>query len=285
MGWQAALGIIGIGTSLFSGYKSSSALKSSSKAAREAAYANAEDLRALAESNSGAYREAGAYNANSIRYVGEANALAVENATTRNMFLYGMQADEDRRRHILQQKLTAGTIRAMVGASGVQTNTGSPLHYLNSQIDLGIRERRYGDLKAYWTLRTMFEEGEERASVIRLTADQQADVTEYNANLQAEMSYAEAMRQATAMERSGDVTMATGNAQASAAMWGGLSNALGAFSTAYNAGWFNFGTGGSGAYATQTSAFNQSASWASSPGWYIGGGINSRPYSSAYGNY
>jgi len=253
-------------SSLFSGYKSSKALTEGGEAAREASYLNAGDLRDLAAFNSAGYREAGAVNAGAIRTVGDANALAVRNATSRNLMMYGMQAEEDRRRHIIKEQLTAGTIRAMVGASGVQTNTGSPLHYLNSQVMLGIQERRFGDIKAFWTLQNMFEEGSEKAAVIELTADQQAMVTEYNANLQAEMSYAEAMRQATAMERSGDISAATGAAQGSAAMWGGIANAASAL------GGINFGSifgglspsaGGTntGAYAFTGSAFNQSDSW------------------------
>ncbi len=249
--------------SLYSGYKSSQAQREGGEAAREASYLNASDLRDLAHSNASAYRAAGAVNAGAIRTIGEANALAVENKTARNILLYGLQATEDRRRHVLNEQLTAGTIRAMGGASGVQTNTGSPLHYLNAQVDLGIRERRYGDIKAYWTVRNMKEEGEEQAHVIRLTADQQAMVTEYNASLQAELSLAESLRQATAMERSGDVQAATGAAQGSAAMWGGIGNAVGAGADAYSS------------YVNQPPAYNYtgsaySNSWTMADGYGVG---------------
>jgi hypothetical protein len=261
--WQA----ISAGASLFGGYKAGQAAREGGEAAREASYLNAADLRDLAEFNSAGYREAGAVNAGAIRTVGAANELAVKNATARNTMMYGMQAEEDRRRHMLQERTTAGTIRAMVGASGVQTNTGSPLHYLNHQVDLGIQERRFGDIKAYWTLRNMYEEGTEKAAVIRLTAEQQAMVTEYNANLQAEMSYAEAMRQATSMERSGDVSAATGAAQGSAAMWGGIAgaaSALGGINFGGLFGGLSGGVGGgtsTGAYAFTGGAFKQSNSW------------------------
>jgi hypothetical protein len=270
-------------TSLYSGYKSASALTRGGQLAREAAYANAADLRELAAFNSAGYREAGAVNAGAIMTVGEANALAVENATARNLLMYGMQAGEDRRRHLIQERMTAGQIRAMAGASGVQTNTGSPLHYLNAQVSLGIRERRFGDIKAYWTLRNMYEEGTEQAAVIRLTAEQQAMVTEYNAELQAEMSYAEAMRQATAMERSGDINAAVGAAEGSAAMWGGISNALQAGVGMYRAfgGLTPGGLGGgttSGAYSFGMSSFSQS------PGWYQGGGMGPSWYIGGWSN-
>ena len=242
--------------SLYSGYKQKQAYEKGGEASRWAAFENAGDLRDLAAYNSAGYREAGAVNAGAIRTVGEANAIADENSTARNMMMYGMQADEDRRRHIIQERVTAGNIRARTGASGIQTNTGSPLHFLNQQVQLGIAERKFGDDKAYWTLRNMYEEGAEKASVIRLTADQQAMVTEYNANLQAEMSYAEAMRQADAMERSGEIAAQTGAAQGSAAMWGGITNAMGSIGSMWSA----FGSPSTNAYSYTGS------SWAGSTG-------------------
>ena len=220
------LAIIAAAVSLYSGYKSSQAAKKGGRAAREAAYLNADDLRNLATKNAAAYRSMGAVNANAIRVVGEANAIAVENATSRNVQMYGMQAGEDRRRHIIRERQTAGQIRAMSAGSGIQTNTGSPLHYLNSVVDEGIRERRFGDIKAYWTIKNMFEEGTEKAAVIRLTADQQAMVVQHNADVQAQMAYDAAMAQADAMERSGDVQAQIGAAQGTAALWGGIAGAF-----------------------------------------------------------
>ena len=287
MPWIAAA-IIG-GVSLFTGYKQSKAYEKGGEAAKWAAYLNASDLRDLALFNSSGYREAGSVNANAIRVIGEANALAIERATARNVMMYGIQAGEDRRRHILQERLTAGSIRAMPGGAGVQTNTGSPLHYLNAQVDLGIRERRFGDIKAYWTIRNMSEEGADRAYVTRLDAEQRAFVTEYNAELQAEMSYLEAMRQATAMERSGDVQQATGSANASAAMWGGIGNALSAGLSAYTSmgGTFPWTSPTSGAYNYSGSSYrNASNPWGYSSGYNPtgmgpAGSLYNTPYSGA----
>ena len=256
----AILGYIAAGASLYSGYKSSKSLKKGGDLARDAAYANAADLRDMAHSNYAAYLEAGSVNANAIRTVGEANALAIERQTGRNMLMYGIQSDEDRRRHLIQEKVTAGMIRAQASGTGVQVNTGSPLHYLNAQVDLGIRERRFGDLKAYWTLRNMYEEGTDRAHVTRLTAEQQAGVVEYNAALNAEISLAESLRQADAMERSGELQHETAGHQASAAMWGGITNAISSFGSFYG----RFGglneAGTTGAYSFTGSAFNMGPS-------------------------
>lgn len=294
MPWIAAL-IVG-GISLYSGYKQKKAYEQGGDMAQEVAYLNAADLRQLALFNSAGYRQAGDINANAILTIGEANAIAVENATSRNMLMYGMQSQEDRRRHILQERMTAGSIRAVAGGSGIQVNTGSPLRYLHSQVDLGIRERRYGDIKSYWTLRNMFEEGTERASVIRLTADQQAMVTRYNAELQAEMSYLEAMRQAQAMERGGDAQQAVGSANGSAAMWGGVSNAISSGLGVYNAfggsfGWLQPSGAGpttSGAYGYSGSTYsNASNPWGYSSSYNPVGmgpqgyGMYNTPYSGA----
>jgi len=269
--WPAILSLIGVGANLYSGYKQKQSYEEGGEASRDASYANAADLVALAGDNRALATDAGVVNADAIRTIGEANAIAVEKATGRNMMIYGLQVDEDRRRFLIQQKETAGTIRAMAGASGVQTNTGSPLYYLNSQIDKSIREKRYGDIKAYWTLRNMYEEGTDKADIIRLTADQQANVTEYNANVQSEMAYNDAIRQAAAMQRSGDVNAQIGAAQGSAAMWGGIGNAIGGFAGMVGtfgapSTWFG---GSTGAYNTTTSAWSQSSNW-NTPSPYSG---------------
>lgn len=165
----------------------------------------------------------------------------------------------------------------MAGAAGVQTNTGTPLHYLNAQVDLGIRERRYGDLKAFWTLKNMEEEGADRAGITRLTASEQASVMEYNAAMQAEMMLAESQARAAATERQGDLAYDQGQAQASSMLWGGISNAFSGFANTYNAmgGSWPWQAGGTGStYNYSGSAFNQSSSFGSTyaPGFAPGGG-------------
>mgnify|MGYP001823232025 CR=1 FL=1 len=248
MGWPLAISLGSAALQLFGGLKAASSAKKGGQAAYEAAYANAQDILSLGLKNASALTSTASFNAGSVLRVGEANAQAIERAALRNMYLYGLQAGEERRRHIIQEKTTAGSIRAMAGASGVQTNTGTPLHYLNAQIDLGIRERRYGDLKAFWTLKNMQEEGEERAYITRLTASEQASVIEYNAAMQSEIMLAESQARAAASERQGQVALETGNAQSTSAMFGAIGGAFGTFANTFNAlgGQWGWNSGGGG---------------------------------------
>lgn len=208
--------------SFLGGLFGSSSEKRAGKAAREAAYANAADALHYAGLNSDIIKDAAYYNADSIRRVGDANANAVLNATYRNLFLYGFQADEEVRRHLLGEKSMAGKIRATAAAGGVQVNTGTPLYWLNSQIDEGIRQRRFMQNKHFYTMLNMKEEGEERAAIIKLTAHENANVVMMNAEAQADMHLLDAERQSRVMIREGDLAYSTSKANASAAMINGL---------------------------------------------------------------
>ena len=163
-------GWVAIGVGAFAAYGSKKQSSIDARILRE----NAADLRELAKSNAEAYKYAGEVNADAVLTVGEANATMVERETVRALQMYGLEAAEERRLHVLSEKQVAGDIRATVGGSGVMTNTGSPLHYLHSQVKLGIQTRRFGDLKTYWSLKNIQESGEDKAAVIRLTAEQEA---------------------------------------------------------------------------------------------------------------
>jgi regulator of protease activity HflC (stomatin/prohibitin superfamily) len=76
------------------------------------------------------------------------------------------------------------------------------------------------------TLWTMEQEGSDRAYIYRLTAGENAKVTVANAELSARVTIAEAEARSASMERGGDIAYETGNANASAAMWGGIGNAI-----------------------------------------------------------
>lgn len=228
-------GWVALGVSIFQGIQGRSSSRRAGRAAREAAFANAADLRELAGENADAYLYAGEVNAGAVEAVGEVNALAIERATERNMMLYAMQADEERRRMIIQQKQLAGAIRARTGASGVQTNTGSPRDFLVGQIKLGIMERRYSDLRTYWTLRNMAEEGSDRAHVTRFTAEQEAMVIRTNAEISADISLRDAERQATAMERGGVNAQSTANSEGAQHLLAGIGGAIGSYAS-YNSG-------------------------------------------------
>ena len=273
-----ALAIGSMVGSLWGGYQRKKAADAGGQAAYDAAFANASDLRNFAGFNADAILGAAGRNAQAQLTIGEANASAIERATARNLMLYGMQADEESRRHIYGEKMIAGRIRAMVGATGVQTNTGTPLMFKYSQIDEGIRQRRFMEMKHYQTMWTMTEEGKDKAYVTRLTANENAAVIMSNAEAQAAISIADAERQAAAMERSGEVSQAGAEAQGTAAMISGITGAIGAGMQGYQLGAFDFL---SSAGSNIAASWNQpSFGWQSS-GW--GGGTGIGPQSS-FGN-
>lgn len=222
--WQIPAGI-----SLLQGYFGSKAAKASGRAQQEAAYANAADLREFAGINANLLLGAANRNAEAQLVIGEANASAVERATLRNLMLYGMQADEEIRRHIYGERMAAGRVRAMVGAAGVQTNTGTPLMFLYEQVDEGIRQRKFMVAKHDQTMWTMAEEGKDKAGIMRLTASENAAVIMSNAEAQAHVSVLDAERQAKSLERSGQVAYATGQAQGTAALLSGIAGAVGSY--------------------------------------------------------
>ena len=238
--------------SLFSGYKASKDAKAGGKAARDAAYANASDIRGFGAFNASQITSAGAVNASAIIDVGEINAQYIEKSTARNINLYGIQADEDVRRHRMAEKMTAGTIRARIGSSGIQTNTGTPRRFLEAQVTEGVRNRRYMNIKHYETLTSMVEDGKDKAFVTRYTAGKNAEVVTANARANAATALANAELTATQQERQGDTAQAGANISASSAIMQGITGAVGAGISAW----------GSGAFQTQQANFQSS---------YIGG--------------
>jgi hypothetical protein len=234
--------------SLFSGISAKNAAKKGGKAARDAANANAADIREFGAFNSDQILNAGSINASAIRDVGEINAQYIEKSTLRNIKLYGMQAEEDVRRHFRAEVQTAGDIRARVSGSGIQVNTGSPLHFLNAQVVEGIRNRRYMVNKHNETLFTMAEDGKDRAFVTRYTADKNAEVVMANAAANAATALAAAELSATQQERSGDLAQQQAGVAGQAAMMQGITGAIGAGMNAW----------GSGAFLTQKQNFGSS---------------------------
>jgi hypothetical protein len=224
--------------SLFSGISAKNAANKGGKAARDAAYANASDIRGFGEFNSSQILQAGSINAGAIRDVGEINANYIERSTARNIGLYGMQAEEDVRRHFRAEVQTAGDIRSRAASSGIQTNTGSPLQFLNAQVSEGVRNRDYMVNKHNETLFTMAEDGKDRAFVTRYTADKNAEVVMANASANAATALASAELSASQQERSGDLAQQQAGVASSAAMIQGISGAIGAGINAWGSGTF-----------------------------------------------
>lgn len=234
MPW-AALAIGGsIVSSLWGGYSAKKSAEAGGEAAYEAAQSNAADLRGFGEFNAESLLQVGAINANAIIDVGEINAQYIERATDRNLSLYGLQADEDVRRHVIAERQVAGEIRARASGSGVQVNTGSPLQYMNSQVDEGIRQRRYMVVKHFETMKSMDEEGADRAYVTRYTADKNAEVTMANAEANAAMALANAELAASQQETAGELALEQGHIAGQSAMIQGITGAVGAGISGYS---------------------------------------------------
>ena len=258
--------------SLYAGYKASSAAKKGGAAAQEAAYENAGDLREFGSFNASNILSVGAVNAQAIIDVGEVNANYIERSTERNLMLYGLQADEDVNRHVRAEKQVAGDVRARASGSGIQVNTGSPLQFLNTQVDEGIRQREYMVLTHTETIQSMAEEGSDKAFVTRYTADKSAEVTMANAEANAAMALANAELAATQQETAGDLAKESGNIAGGMAMVQGITGAVSSVAS------YGMGGGFTPAPASQFSTFDsgfnvgymKSNSWTSSTGYGVG---------------
>lgn len=267
------------GASLYSGYKASKAAKAGGAASQEAAFANAADIRGFGDFNSSNILSVGAVNAQAIVDVGEVNSQYIERSTERNISLYGLQADEDVERHVRAEKQVAGDIRARASGSGIQVNTGSPLQFLNAQVDEGIRQRQYMVLKHTETLYSMAEEGSDKAFVTRYTADKNAEVTMANAEANASMALANAELSATQQERSGDLAYQSGQIAGQSAMIQGVTGAISGGLSAYSmAGGF---TPQASTFTTQQSGFQNAYlgqnTWSGSFGSNVQLGANIYP--------
>lgn len=252
--------------SLFGGYSASKSAKRYGKLAREAAYTNASDLRGFGEFNAANIAAVGAINAGAIIDVGEANATYIERSTERNLYLYGLQAGEDVRRHLTAERQVAGDIRARASGSGIQVNTGSPLQFLNAQVDEGITQRKYMVLKHTETIQSMGEEGADKAFVTRYTAEKNAEVTMANAEANASMALANAELAASQQETAGELAYESGQAQGQAAMIQGIGSAVSGLGSAYSMGIFNptpstFLTSTAGFQSTYVGSNTFSSSW------------------------
>lgn len=225
---------------LWSGYKKAEGEQAAGEAGREAYYANAQDLLRYSGINAGIIQGAAARNAAAYLTIGEANAHAIERAANRNLFLYGIQANEEVRRHVWGEKMVAGEIRAMVGAAGVQTNTGTPLHYLNTQVSEAFRQRKYMVTKHEATMYKIAAEAQDAAFVTRLTASENAAVIMSNAEAQSRISILDAQRQAAAMQRQGDLAQLIGSNNAQASMISGIGNAINTIGIGYSNGAFDW---------------------------------------------
>lgn len=199
---------------------------------KNASYANAADAERLGSINAGAITKAAYNNALATREIGYANAQAITEATIHNVRMYKIQSDEEIRLHKRDERWHAGEIRAMMSGTGVMVNSGSPLAYLRSEITKGIEERKFMQTRDAWTMLGLAEDGLRQSLLTVKTANWNAKVAQDNASLQASVVMAEAMAQAAAMRRQGDISAQVGVANAQAARAAGQASALAAISSA-----------------------------------------------------
>ena len=197
-----------------------------------ASYANAADVEALGALNASAITGAAKNNASMYREIGYANAQAIADATLHNLQMSKIEHDEEQRLHRREEKWHAGNIRAMVGSSGVMVNNGSPMAYLNSEITKGLQERDFLNKRALYSMIGDVEDGLRQSLLTVKSANLNAQVTEQNAALQANVAISESIARAAAMRRQGDISAAVGVANGQAAYYGGQASAIGAIGNA-----------------------------------------------------
>jgi hypothetical protein len=197
---------------------------------------NADQIRHIAGLNSDAILSTANLNASSVLDIAEANSLAHLDSTLSNMDLAATENLELLRRHVLQERALAGSIRAATGASGVRVGQGSPLEVLVDSIEQGYGERQYLANYATKRLLMMGKEGITRAKLTMMDAEQRSKVLLETAALQAMITREEGESSATIMlndaelnakslERGGSLIAASQRAGATASLISGIMGA------------------------------------------------------------
>jgi len=104
--------------------------------------------------------------------------------------------------------------------------------YLRSEIVKGLQERRFIQTRDAYTMLYMASDALRGSLLTVKTANINAQITEENAALQASVAMAEALADAAAMRRQGDISAAVGVANGQAARSAGYGAALGAIGNA-----------------------------------------------------
>tara|TARA_R110002051_G_scaffold2646_1_gene14119 strand:- start:10649 stop:11485 length:837 start_codon:yes stop_codon:yes gene_type:complete len=276
MSWAMA---ISTGVQILGAVASHSAQQDAADKAEEVGRANAADLRDISGNNADEVRRIAGLNASailstanlntdSILEVAEANSLAHIDSTITNLDLATTENVELLRRHVLQERALAGSIRAATGASGVRVGQGSPLAVLVDAIEQGYGERQYMANYARKRLIMMGKEGITRARLTMLDAESRSKVLLETAALQAMITREEGESSATIMmndaelnakslERGGGLIAMSQRAGATASLVSGL---MGAANT-----YLQYGGGFSGTTSTTSTARIGSAAGGFSP--------------------
>lgn len=194
-----------------------------------AARENASILIDVTDENIALGLEAAGWNAAQVEALGEYNAAAVERARDINAELMAIEALERMRQHILSEARTAGTIRAMNASSGLSANEGTPLYYLNDQMDEMLHSRKYTAMVDTKSVLGYIEQESTRADLIRLESSMQADAIRFNAAIEGEIARNDAEARAQQMINSGGQAMAAARIQAQGQLIQGVLGAVSAY--------------------------------------------------------
>lgn len=216
MGLQAILA----GASIAKGLMDYAAARSAGRQARADAKANAEQLLETGEQNVALRMQAAGWNAGQLLEFGEYNAAAIEQARDVNVALMAAESLEGMRQHMLAERYTASTTRALAGSSGISVNEGTPMHYLNGMMDEMLASREYLAMRDKASILNYYQTESTRADLVRIESRMKADATMYNANIEAQITMNDLEMQAEQIKRSGQ-------ALASAARWQGYGALLG----------------------------------------------------------
>lgn len=219
-----------VGATLHGAYESSSQQRDAANASRRISSENAADLLDTAIRNNVIQGDVANYNAAVSQEVGYANAAAVERNAQRVAGLMVFEYQEELRRHIRGEKQLAGSIRSQFSSSGFQTNQGTPLLYLHNELDEAERERDFVEQRGTLTVFNYLTQEQERADLMRFSADVNAEAILFNAAAESEIYLNEQVGLAAATERSGQNTADQLNAGATATAIAGLASAASAAS-------------------------------------------------------
>lgn len=224
-----AVQVVGAGLSFLGGSKQSSDLKEAREEAVRIGGENADDLIALTEQNRALSKYAAGYTAGAIRHIGYANSNAVEQTADRNFALMNLQTSYTNYKMEQETRQMAGDIRARVSSTGISVNEGSPLHYLNQQVAAAEFDRKFTVGVERLSALGYLADEREKARLMRMDADQRADMTVFNEAIASEIAWNEAQARAASMRRGAEMNARTLDIQANAALYSGISQAVGWF--------------------------------------------------------
>lgn len=222
-------------------------LRDSADEAREAARFNATALLSLAGKNTAVSAGAAAYNSDVVLQIGAANSSRVKANAVRNGELMTIELEEELRRHIRGEKQLAGTIRAQYSGTGFNVNTGTPLRYLHDELDEAERSRNYLAKKGRISVANYLMQEFDRASLIELESVLNAEAILFNQEAESSIYLNEAIAQASATRRGGELNANNLNSQADQLIISGVSDIANGVASS------NIG-GGGGTHGTTVSA-------------------------------